>query len=222
MQNEPQAMAAPMVHERALSLVQDHLPPPARCIDLAAGQGAFSLRLHRARYDVLAVDAVAEDFRVPEVPLQVQDLDGRFAQALGPGSFDGCVALEILEHVRSPYHFLRECRALLRPGGLLFLSSPNVESVASRLLFLWNGRLRYFTADETHHVSPVFGWYLQRGLAEAGFELLRTAYNRSAWECGESLKARVGGLMARVLSPLVSGSQDDKDGEIRLVVAKAV
>ncbi|MCS6912387.1 MAG: methyltransferase domain-containing protein [Myxococcales bacterium] len=215
----PRPMTAPGVHETALSLLRRHLGPPARLADLAAGEGAMSLQLQQAGYQVVAIDRDPTVFRVPGVPLIASDLAGPFAAQLGPGSFDGCVALEIIEHLDSPFRFLRECRALLRPGGLLVLSSPNVESIASRLLFLWNGRLRFFTAQEQHHISPVFGWLLRRGLEEAGLALLETTYNRHAIDCGRSPKARAAALLGRALVPLVRG---DKRGEIRLVAARAI
>ena len=42
-----------------------------------------------------------------------------------PNSYDLVCALEILEHVSSVPHFLASCSTLLKPGGLLFLSTIN-------------------------------------------------------------------------------------------------
>lgn len=41
---------------------------------------------------------------------------------------DSIFAFDILEHVNSPYQFLASCRRLLRPGGQLFLRTPNTLS----------------------------------------------------------------------------------------------
>ena len=41
------------------------------------------------------------------------------------GNFDIVIALEVIEHVLSPTVFLKHCAALIRPGGLLLISTPN-------------------------------------------------------------------------------------------------
>lgn len=216
----PRALTAPGVHEAALSLLRRHLSPPALLADLGAGQGALSERLHSAGYRPVAVERDAAQFRARGVPLLTADLAGPFAAALaGRGPFDGCVAVEVIEHLDSPFRFLRECRALLRGGGILVLSSPNVESLSSRLMFLWNGRLRFFTAEERHHITPIFGWLLERFLREAGFAPLETAYNRDAPDCGRSAKARLAARLGQALGPVLRG---DVRGEIRLVAARAL
>lgn len=50
------------------------------------------------------------------------------------GSFACVVAGEIIEHVPDPDALLREIRRVLRPGGLLVLSTPNMVSWANRVL----------------------------------------------------------------------------------------
>ena len=47
-------------------------------------------------------------------------------------SFDRIVATEILEHLASPALFLSECWRVLRPGGVLHVTTPNVVDVRGR------------------------------------------------------------------------------------------
>lgn len=42
-----------------------------------------------------------------------------------PGSFDIAAASDVVEHVSSQEDFAESCRELLRPGGLVFLATPN-------------------------------------------------------------------------------------------------
>lgn len=46
------------------------------------------------------------------------------------GFFDVVVAIEVLEHVIAPKAFLQNLYAKLKPGGMLFLTTPNVYSSA--------------------------------------------------------------------------------------------
>src|SRR5690606_24625687 len=50
------------------------------------------------------------------------------ANLLPSESFDVILAGELIEHLETPYEFLRDCLALLRPGGKLVLSTPNPNS----------------------------------------------------------------------------------------------
>ena len=61
---------------------------------------------------------------------------------LEPGSFDVVLCGDVIEHLRDPVAALARLRPLLRPGGRLVLSTPNVANWAIRLSLL-AGRWRY-------------------------------------------------------------------------------
>jgi SAM-dependent methyltransferase len=44
-----------------------------------------------------------------------------------------------VEHLQDQFHFVRECRRVLKPGGRLVLSTPNILNLASRLKYLLTG-----------------------------------------------------------------------------------
>lgn len=49
-------------------------------------------------------------------------------ETVGATEFDLVLAFDIIEHLRSPVAFVEGCRALLRSGGRLVLTTPNVNS----------------------------------------------------------------------------------------------
>jgi SAM-dependent methyltransferase len=66
-------------------------------------------------------------------------------------SFDAVTLFEIIEHVKQPMAILRKAHRLLKPGGMVFLYTPNFDC-ASRLImgldahFIWaSNHLTYFT-----------------------------------------------------------------------------
>jgi 2-polyprenyl-3-methyl-5-hydroxy-6-metoxy-1,4-benzoquinol methylase len=101
-------------------------PRGKRLVDVGCGDGTL-LNLARVRgFDVLGVELSSHmaDFvrqthkiDVVERPLEEAGLDNE--------SFDVVTGLEVLEHLTDPVRWLREVRRVLRPDGLLLLTTPN-------------------------------------------------------------------------------------------------
>lgn len=186
-----------------------------RIVDLAAGQGAFSKRLIDNGFsNVKSVDLTDEYWKIPTQPLTIIDLTKNFSNELG-NDFDIIIALEIIEHIENPYHFLRQIHKSLKKGGMLFLSTPNVESTASRLIHLYNGRLRYFSEKETdnHHITPIYGWYLENAFRKIGYSIMKKCFTTNSTLISNSFKSKL-------IEPLISlfnlAIKGDKLGENRI------
>jgi 2-polyprenyl-3-methyl-5-hydroxy-6-metoxy-1,4-benzoquinol methylase len=151
------------LHDFVFNVAVNAAPMRGRALDLGAGPGAMAERLHALGFEVLAVDRDAAFYQGHQAFL-AQDLnDPHFAQAIGPSSFDLIVAVEVIEHVESPINFLRNVAQLLAPGGSAVITTPNVDSLPSRLRFLFGGKIRMMDefSDPTH-ISPIFSDLFRR------------------------------------------------------------
>lgn len=89
------------------------------------------------------------------------------------GAADWVFALEVIEHLTNPRHFVLEAYRSLAEGGRLFLSTPCNESLTARLSFLFRG---YFPAFCEHdylvsgHITPIIETDLRRMASESGFK----------------------------------------------------
>jgi SAM-dependent methyltransferase len=104
-----------------------------RVIDMACGEGYGSEVLSRSAASVVGVDANPEAFDHARLRYVRQNL--RFERGMveshgDPGAFDAVVFLQTIEHVFDPVAVLGHMRALLVPGGTLYVSTPNVLTLA--------------------------------------------------------------------------------------------
>lgn len=82
-------------------------------------------------------------------------------------SYSLCVACDVIEHVRQPAAFLETVRGLLQPGGWVFLVTPDLDSLAAKLM---RSRWLEFKAEHMYYYTPRT---LRQQLTQAGFTDIR-------------------------------------------------
>jgi 2-polyprenyl-6-hydroxyphenyl methylase / 3-demethylubiquinone-9 3-methyltransferase len=100
-------------------------------LDIGCGGGLLSEPMARLGARVTGVDAAARNVGVAALHAEKQGLAIDYrrgtAEALteSGAQFDIVLALEIVEHVADVELFLKSCGRMVKPGGLLFLSTLN-------------------------------------------------------------------------------------------------
>jgi 2-polyprenyl-3-methyl-5-hydroxy-6-metoxy-1,4-benzoquinol methylase len=97
---------------------------------------------------------------------------------LEPGSFDVVLGGDVIEHLRDPAATLARLRPLLRPGGRVVLSTPNVANWAIRLSLL-SGRWRYTDRGilDRSHTHLFTRATLAETLEQAGYRVERIDFS---------------------------------------------
>ena len=121
-----------------------------RLLDVGCATGYF-LNAARLDFETCGIEPSrwAADYARERLKLDV--LQGVLDEiALPPGSFDVVTLNDVIEHFVDPATVLARLNTLLRPSGLLYLVTPNIESVSARVLrgYWWGLRpahLYYFS-----------------------------------------------------------------------------
>jgi 2-polyprenyl-3-methyl-5-hydroxy-6-metoxy-1,4-benzoquinol methylase len=104
-----------------------------RVLDMACGEGYGSEVLARSAATVVGVDANPEAFEHARLRYARQSLtfERGLVETFGdPGTLDAVVFLQTIEHVQDPTAVLTHFRSLLAPGGLAYISTPNLLTLA--------------------------------------------------------------------------------------------
>jgi len=166
---------------RALA-TDDHYPavlklfdgaPRGRILDVPAGHGAFAQQLLELGYsDIHCLDINAEAFILKDDRVRFQQHDAKDPLPYPDGYFDYVFSIEGIEHFHSPWTFASELCRVLKPGGRLYISTPNTFSVDARLKYLVSGYFPRFKPLMQHpdrvmdhpvddaHISPIYFWQL--------------------------------------------------------------
>jgi SAM-dependent methyltransferase len=136
----PMAMSRPGLHETVLKILKPL--PRGLILDCPAGEGALAGDLLAAEFDVRCCDLYPQLFRLDGVEIKRGDLGGTLPY--DSGTFDYITSLDGLEHIDSVPQAFREYRRLLKPGGHLIISVPNILNIEERIKWLLFGYTSHF------------------------------------------------------------------------------
>jgi SAM-dependent methyltransferase len=175
-----QIIAHEKTHRKVLEIFSQ-FDARGKLLEIPAGEGALAWQLHKLGYEVTGGDVDPRFFKV--TPLRCIFVDMNRPFPIDNGQYDFISCIEGIEHLEDQFHFVRECARVLKEGGTLVLSTPNVLNLASRLKFLLSGFYSLFSRPINEfsqvpvfdHISPAPYYQLRYMLHTQGFRITGVA-----------------------------------------------
>jgi SAM-dependent methyltransferase len=158
------------------------LPAGAHALDAPCGGAAALTRaLIERGFDAIGADLDPEAEQCLGKAFAKVNLDAPFPWP--DQSFDAVFSTEGIEHLENHFSFLREVCRILKPGGLLVLTTPNITALRSRVRFFGSG---FFGRDSRplneagrhplHHIGLATFPELRYELHMSGFRLIEVRH----------------------------------------------
>jgi 2-polyprenyl-3-methyl-5-hydroxy-6-metoxy-1,4-benzoquinol methylase len=195
-------LASAGVHDKVLEIA---LRLPGSIIfDAPTGHGALTNKLLKAGKFVTAGDIDTDKFMLDSKSnnLELLQLDLTDpALPVDDAVFDTAICVEGVEHLENQWLLARNLYRILKPGGFLILTTPNIVNFRSRVRYFLEGRYEFFkrplvcgvsnTHDlDTYHIAPVSYFELQFILGKAGFSIKELHANKYSSKNAVSIALR--------------------------------
>ena len=169
------------LHARIAGIIYSRFKPNASILDAGAGEGALTQRLVMSGFkNIWACDICPSNYNYLPVACHYTNLNDFIPYP--PNHFDLVVAVEVVEHLLNPFQLFIEARRVLKPGGVLLVTIPDVTNLRSRFKFLLKGNLECYgpvidPSSLSEHVSIHTKFTLRNLAARAFFQSRREEFD---------------------------------------------
>ena len=152
-----------------VKLIRTWGKPGEKVLDFGAGTGLFTSYLKMEGFLVEGVEfsKKAIDYAMKRYGLKffgsLNELKAETAQL-----FDIITMIEVIEHLKNPYYILERLYPILKPGGTIYISTPNRNGINACL-----NRNEWREAKKPFHLVLFNKQSLTKMLADTGFTAIR-------------------------------------------------
>ena len=183
---------------RAYERISRFLPKPGRLLEIGSYCGLFLVNAQRRGWTPIGIEPSRWAADYSRRTFGVKVLDGTLERARPEiqGEFDAVVSWDVIEHVPDPKRFLEEAYSLLRSGGVLAVSTIDIDSRFARMMrrhwpWIMEMHLFYFGKGVLEHM-----------FRSAGLEVLRVEPYRHYASLPYIFRKLCGALPSAVSRPL--------------------
>lgn len=147
-----------------------------KLLEISPGQLRFWRQIKELnKFELYGCDIECNDDSIKYCNLNTDDLP--YDNAL----FDDVVCCEVIEHIHNPWKLIAEMKRVLKPGGKLIISTPNISKMYDRIFYLFKGFFPGFQYERYNHamqhINPINIKEMLLLLNENGFVINDIKYN---------------------------------------------
>lgn len=182
----------------AIEWMYDYIESKSTLLDFGCATGYFGAYLKQTKgckvYGVEISQDIIEARKVLDGVYSF-DLDGEWPDEVYERTYDYLFFGDVIEHVKDPRIVLKKCKRLLNKNGKIFISTPNIAHISTRLELL-GGNFEYESMgilDETH-LKYFTRNSLEKIIDDAGYNLDMMDYSSNDYprEVIENLLSKYG------------------------------
>lgn len=158
-----------------------------KLLDFGCGWGYISQKAAEQGWDVTGIDISKNEIAISQLAQEIfstahnkVNFTNKDITSFEEGEFDTVVSIQVIEHVHNPGTYLSKINRVLRPGGRLIISIPNVitfNSFTGHLYRSFENGLRKISDtilekyDKTnHHIQAWDAMHFTRLVSSVGFK----------------------------------------------------
>lgn len=217
----------------AVEWLYDDIKPNTTLLDFGCATGYFGKFLKDNKNCTVFGLEISEDLEEAKKVLDGVysfDLDGDWPEEIYERKYDYLFYGDVLEHLKYPTEVLKKSKKLLKPEGKIFVSTPNIAHISTRLELMGGNfeyesmgildstHLKYFTLNSFSKVAEDAGYRITRvdsstndypkEIVQDMLQKLGLSANEKFWKMASSPEARI--YQFKMVLEIGSASKDMK------------
>jgi len=156
-----------------------------KVLDIGCGSGYYLMTMRRCGWKVYGIDVSEQAVNFARIQFGLHNVRlGPLEQQRYPDAFFDAITLNhVIEHLPDPNATVKEIFRILRPGGIVAITTPNVDSINRRLF-----RTCWFPLETPRHLTLFSPKTLKALLNKNGFTLIKIQHDLSTYSMAKSLR----------------------------------
>jgi len=152
-----------------------------KLLDVGCSTGEFLLLAKKYKWNVYGVEISEDAEKIAKNKHKLNVFIGTLEDAKYPSKFFDVISLgDVIEHVKSPAKFLSEINRILKDDGIIFISTPNINSffpnITHKIFRRFNGEWPH--PKPPHHLFEFSDRTIKELLYKKGFVISKLNFKR--------------------------------------------